>query len=167
MPGIQVTSQIDTATGRERAQESTAGAGHVTTAGGPKAAITPTIKRNAGATTSSGSSVTINSGASAGSQHIQASADTEADVLQELVRFEFDAGDKVTVVYLGLSVAPAPTSEVQDLKFVVNGDVVADATRLFTETGISWVFRNEMVEIGQGGSFITSISCLATTSGAV
>ena len=29
MPGIQVTSQIDTATGRERAQESTAGAGHV------------------------------------------------------------------------------------------------------------------------------------------
>lgn len=146
-------------------QTRSGGAAHVTTAGSPKTTITPTIKTNGGGTSATGSSVTINSGASAGAQHLQASGDAEADVLQELVRFEFDSADEVVVAYLGLSIVPSETTEVQALKFVINGDLVADASDLFGESGVSWVYANEVVEIKLGGTAITSIGVIATSSG--
>lgn len=146
-------------------QTHSGGAALVTIAGAPKTAITPTVKTNGGGTSEAVSVVAINSGAAAGSQHIQASADTEADVLQELVRFEFDSADSVVVAYLGLSIVPAATSEVQALKFVINGDIVADASDLFGDSGVSWVYANEVVEINLGGTAITSVSCIATESG--
>lgn len=119
----------------------------VTTAGNARAIKAPTIKTNGGGVSAAGHKVQINSGAAAGSQFIQLAADTESDVMQELVGFEFADGDNVYAAALGLEVSQGIVSEVQHLKFVVNGDVITDASALFNEQGVTFVQQGETVEI--------------------
>lgn len=127
--------------------------------------VTPTIYTNSGATSSTGSSVVINSGAAAGSRHVEDSSPTEAEALIELVGFEFDLADQIKFATLHLSVVGLGASEVQALKFVTNGDAIGDATLLNNEDDVSWVLRNETVEITSGSTnYLTRIGCIATNS---
>ena len=127
--------------------------------------VTPMIYTNAGGTSKSGSSVIINSGAAAGSKHVEDASPSEVDALVELVGFEFSVGDEIKFATLSLSVVGLGASEVQALKFVVNGDVVSDATQLNSEIDVSWVLRNETLEVTSGTTnYITRIACLATNS---
>lgn len=160
----QVSTHQDTQTGRPEPNEGLNGDMNVSLSGAPGIVTTPLMYTNGGGTSSTTTTVAINSGASAGSQHLQASGDAEADVLQELVQFTFTEAQAVKRVKLSLSVVPLTTTEVQALKFIVNGDIVADATALFNESGISWMLQNT-TEVIKSGVNITSISCIATASG--
>jgi len=127
--------------------------------------VTPTIYTNAGGTTVTGSSVVINSGAAAGSRHIEDVSPIEAEALLEIIGFVFAASDLVKYATLSLSVQGLGATEVQALKLVVNGDIVSDATAINNEDGVSWVLANETLYVTAGSNYITRIAVLATNSG--
>ena len=150
---------------------STSGASHSMsipdTALDSKTSITPTIKVNSGATSSSGTEVLIDpNNATAGLKHVEDTSPTEAEVLDELVGFEFESSDDVKTVYLGLityddgatanGLCPA-----SHLVFTVNGDLVADSTKLFnTYPDVGKILPNEIVRISSTTA-ITRIGCIA------
>lgn len=133
----------------------------------PKNFITPTIKVNSGATTSSGCEVVIDpNNGTAGLKHIEDATPTEAEVYDELVAFEFNTSDKVRTVYLTLTTYDdgatanglCPASH---LVFTLNGDISADATKLLNgHADVGRVYPGETVAIRTAG-YITRIATIA------
>lgn len=160
-----VLSVQDSSSGRSVAVEGTDGATHVTTRGAPKSSATPTIKTNAGGTTSYGNDVVISSAAAAGSKHLDDLTPTESETLQELIAWEFTTTQNVKTAVLSLLSEPGSVSECSYLVFTINGDIVADATRLFNGyPDVSRVMTNESVEINTVVP-ITRIAAIGRNSG--
>ena len=151
--------------GASWSQTSTNGAALVSTAGAPGELVAPTIYTNGSSVSTVGTKVVINSGASAGSQHLQAAADTEADVLQELVGFEFLAADGIKKALLGILIDDSAASEAFRASVTLNGDVVSDSTILFNETSDQFSSPRGVIAEINVPSGITRIGVMPKASG--
>ncbi len=135
--------------------------------GAPKEIVIPTAKTNSGGVTTTGASiVTIDSGAAAGAQHVQASGDLEADVLQEIIGFEFDNDDTVRKVILGVLIENNAQSETHRIAFTLNGDLVSDASNLYNENNnVLSAPVGFLIEIPSPTVNITRVGVIAKSSG--
>ena len=163
---IELTPASDATEESTERWKSTTGSAHVTTGGSPKQIVVPSIKLNGGGITTTGTIVPIDSGAAAGSQHLQAAGDIEVDVLQELIGFEFDATSTVRKVLLGVLNEANSVSEVGRFAFTVNGDLVSDASNLYIEANnVISVPAGMLVEIPSPTVNITRVGVIAKASG--
>lgn len=134
----------------------------------PRHVIIPTMLHNSGGTNEIKSSKLVGTSYSTGAKHIKLPTHVEADVLAELVGFEFDLADKVTACLIGLLTEPGAIPEAHKLIYTLNGDIVSDASALLSEDNdVVHLPVGRMIRISSGGgNYITRVGMIAVKGNA-
>jgi hypothetical protein len=124
--------------------------------------VVPSMTTESGTVTAEASSIEVDSGGSAGQQHIKLPTDVEADVFQELVSFEFPAADNVKAILIGLLTEPGAVPESLRLVYTLNGDIVSDATKLMDESDdVLTIPAGQLARVQSPVANITRVAAIA------
>lgn len=133
----------------------------------PRLIQPPTRYTDSGTVNAVTSTVLVSTSNSAGEKHIKLPTHVEADVLVELVAFEFTLAQKVTACLVGLLCEPGAIPEAHKLIYALNGDIVSDASALLDESDVVHLPVNRLVRISSGGgNYITRVAMIAVKGNA-